>query len=1137
MPRAHFVPTRASTLHLALCCASLAACGASGDPPGRTLEVAIAPLALPNIGEACYDLAIHNGPGATGELVWARGEPGHQTGDALVGDSDAVCSGRFGNAAGGSIAYVGPCDADGGQEGRLNSVTVWFDGLYAEGGAYIDPAGPDGWQDPCPTGCTLDVLCQENEDSRAEFSFTVMRDAQQGFFDIAVDFEDIFCAGKYDTCYDVGVAGVGDRWIELLFGDDASSAMPLDGPGRDRTGVLALACGVGADSAATSTSPAVDRNTRLRYSQVTLSCTGPAAATLLFMLPLDVDAGQHDITVDWGGDIGVRPFQYATYFGKQLTSCLPGQPGSCNLAYLNVAMNIEDIPVAWDCSLSAQATATEGVGPLVGGVLSGAGSSYPFVDYAISHVAACQQNPINGDGSEVGTTYASTFVGGESVLPMCYSYDGGASAPVSLGAAALTVDDYATHPAARSTTGAVGLATFGDWDGYLRKLSSPCGGISGVRDLINIDVLVFDGAVTGQRIEITPTPANFDLDPSVTVRLRLKQSIDGTSVTTFLVGNATAGVAWSDLPAFVDVPALATVGAGDSLELELVTPSAAVPSGYPAAGIDVAVRLGIAIAPVDECEPSAGFGLWAVYPSTNYAHNNEWRAVSIDPSTGNLTVVGSLGAWSGILSWPGQILVDAGRAKLHALGFDLNQAPHLYTLDLVTHSSSAVPVPIHTNSNALALLGTTDTGEILAFAWHGNIVVLDPMSGATTVIGNTGFDVVNPAFDQPRGILYSAASGVLSSYDLKNNTTSTVAVANLTGLTLGAVLANGHITAIHGYGASAAVVTIDPATGAVTARGGIAEHGAPLEVDPATGIAYSISGAFAGSVAHVDLASGDSGQSSLDQGQLFAARMVAGGCGFTQPPPDPCAACSANASCALDGETATCTCNIGYVGNGVNCQKDAICGPEIPDTVNCNGICVAAEVGTPDCNGICAGFSEMGTPDCDNGCDAGETGFPDCDGSCSQGEQDSNDCDSLCGLNDRPNSLDCNGVCQTGEALGPDCNSRCALGEEGTTDCDGQCSSLETAGTADCDGVCEPGDSGIGPDCNQMCNAGEAGSPDCNGVCNAPPEFTTGDCNGVCGGMNEAFTPDCDQLCEPGDVAPDCDGACVAGEEGSIDCP
>lgn len=191
--------------------------------PTDAVRLAVAPLTLPGIGKACYDLEVRNGAARTGEVVWSRGTPGLNGG---VTDPTAICSDRYGS--GSDITYIAPCDAAGqldpDPEGeRVNSVTVWVDGLYDTNGAYLAPTGTHSWQNPCDDGCSLDVLCEENRDTLAAFDLTVMRDANQGFFDVAVNFEDIFCSAKLDCR------------SELLHRGDV----------RDATAVVAFACASG----------------------------------------------------------------------------------------------------------------------------------------------------------------------------------------------------------------------------------------------------------------------------------------------------------------------------------------------------------------------------------------------------------------------------------------------------------------------------------------------------------------------------------------------------------------------------------------------------------------------------------------------------------------------------------------------------------------------------------------------------------------------------------------------------------------------------------------------------------------------------------------------------------------------------
>jgi len=142
-------------------CLSKEAPAPSGSPSG--LQIAIAPLNLPGIGVACYDLAVTSAEG----VVWVKGDStltrlGHVQADepdatlaiAVPADTDTVCSDRFGNGLGGGATYIGTCDsspdADVSEaDGVQNVVTLWVDGLYN----ITKTAEIGAWRDPCPDGC------------------------------------------------------------------------------------------------------------------------------------------------------------------------------------------------------------------------------------------------------------------------------------------------------------------------------------------------------------------------------------------------------------------------------------------------------------------------------------------------------------------------------------------------------------------------------------------------------------------------------------------------------------------------------------------------------------------------------------------------------------------------------------------------------------------------------------------------------------------------------------------------------------------------------------------------------------------------------------------------------------------------
>jgi hypothetical protein len=214
-------------------CAELADHG-----PGERLVISVAPIDLPGLTDACYSLAVLNadpGVAAFGEpaasLVW-------QQADLAAG---ALCSTNYGNGAGGDISFVGTCDAS----SNLNWVQLSLDTLSTANGQLVEGQGTgDGFQNPCPDSapCVVAADCNANEDTPVTFNVTILRSANQGFFDVAVNFEDIFCSAKLD-CVDA-----------LLHNDDGD---------RAETAVMAFACTSGQGEA-----------TWMYMSDITISCTG-----------------------------------------------------------------------------------------------------------------------------------------------------------------------------------------------------------------------------------------------------------------------------------------------------------------------------------------------------------------------------------------------------------------------------------------------------------------------------------------------------------------------------------------------------------------------------------------------------------------------------------------------------------------------------------------------------------------------------------------------------------------------------------------------------------------------------------------------------------------------------------------------
>jgi hypothetical protein len=252
----------------------LGACSSEPRPnEAQGLALEVAPLSLPGLDFACYDVRVAAGSGETRQTVWQKGDPartrlGHDqdlppSADnpaSLEADSDALCTSRYGNGEGGDLTYVGPCDSQSDTSaaaGIQNEVTIWIDGLYATDGETTSELGD--WRDPCGAdGCSLSFDCAPNRDTLVRFDFTVMRDANQGFFDVAVNFEDIFCSAKVDCSYDAA----GQDPIRLLFGPDGQ---------RGQTAVAALACTAG---------PGADTGTVLHMNGVRVQCGEETAGSV-----------------------------------------------------------------------------------------------------------------------------------------------------------------------------------------------------------------------------------------------------------------------------------------------------------------------------------------------------------------------------------------------------------------------------------------------------------------------------------------------------------------------------------------------------------------------------------------------------------------------------------------------------------------------------------------------------------------------------------------------------------------------------------------------------------------------------------------------------------------------------------------
>lgn len=370
--------------------AFLGACGGE-TPAGVTgLRLEVAPLKLAGIDIACYDIAVTTQTGT----VWSQGAVGQGLSE---GDTRTICSNQYGSGPGGDVTYIGPCDASADADvapkvGVQNAVTIWVDGLYEnEGTDAVPDYQPltDGWADPCgDDGCTLQFDCVENQDTRVEFNFTILRDANQGFFDIIVNFEDVFCSAKVDCRYRNESESTSDDPVIRLVHDFVGVRQP--------TAVFAVACTGGAAAGAD-----VDK-TRLYMSNVRIDCAGSAND---ISVPVNVPGRVY------AEDPAGLVTQAQVFMGEEnLTS--DGSDADKIFWSVAIAMtptggtDLAPVFEGTDCFLDAEVTAAEGD---VDVALGRANVTYPFI---AAHVAltgdngalVCAQHPVNG-GNGVSTEY------------------------------------------------------------------------------------------------------------------------------------------------------------------------------------------------------------------------------------------------------------------------------------------------------------------------------------------------------------------------------------------------------------------------------------------------------------------------------------------------------------------------------------------------------------------------------------------------------------------------------------------------------------------------------------------------------------------------------------------------------------
>ena len=298
------------------------------------VAIEVAALDLPDVTSALYTISVRNLSG--------------QTIAAVTIDSADYGSGQ------GSATYITPCDADPNEQ--PNQVTASLVQLFA---------GNTPVAATMPPPIVRPVTCVANQDTLVELDFTVVRNAQQGFFDIKATVDDIFCSAKLDCSTDVG-------------------------PGVATNVVIGFVCGAG--------DPALV-DTHLYMTEIAVTC---GAWTATFPPDADGYVSPGDIIEN-----ALDPDNLITtprvYRGAEAFSDL-------DAIYWNISFGLTNWGALNNCSVTLHATATDGsIGVGAGETAPYASAAgYPVVDWNVpltfESAVICGSHPL-GDGSEVQVTF------------------------------------------------------------------------------------------------------------------------------------------------------------------------------------------------------------------------------------------------------------------------------------------------------------------------------------------------------------------------------------------------------------------------------------------------------------------------------------------------------------------------------------------------------------------------------------------------------------------------------------------------------------------------------------------------------------------------------------------------------------
>lgn len=261
-----------------------------------------------------------------------------------------------------------------------------------------------------------------------------MRPAGQGFFDIAVDLDDVFCSAKADC---QGASGP----LALLHNPR------LPGAPRDQTLVMGLTCTAGPNT-----------DTRIHWLDAAIVCGGVTYDLLAAMV--DDEPGLQGPIEPTGIGTSSLVFEHAYYLGEQA----PYAGLFTNLA-IGLDTRFLGLGAHTGCRLEARATVSEGAL----GATTPANSRYPIVTWDIplntgtNTTLTCSQHPLDG-GNGLATDYTPITTTGEAIA---FTIDGNGAGQVAIADVGYTppVDPNASFEHARFVTAPQLMVTS---DGALR---------------------------------------------------------------------------------------------------------------------------------------------------------------------------------------------------------------------------------------------------------------------------------------------------------------------------------------------------------------------------------------------------------------------------------------------------------------------------------------------------------------------------------------------------------------------------------------------------------------------------------------------------------------------------------------------